>query len=276
MAASSLERPLVLAVIPARGGSKSVPRKNIALLHGKPLIAYTIQAAQGSRLITHFLVSSDDAEIIETARQWGAPVPFTRPAELASDQAPTLPVVQHAIREMEALNGLTYDYVVLLQPTTPLRQAADIDAALEKLMATQADSVVSVVDVGAIHPARMRQIVDDQLLELPFPPGSSFLEQKEMQRRQELPPVYIRNGAIYAVRRDLVLQQNSMIGAVSRPYVMPEDCSVNIDSPLDFQMAELLIGQQIAISGQQAVPGSTPPPGGTPPPSQGGPGEVKQ
>jgi CMP-N-acetylneuraminic acid synthetase len=224
-----------LGVIPARGGSKSVPRKNIALVHGKPLIAYTIEAAQRSRLLTHFLVSSDDAEIIAVARQYGAPVPFVRPAELATDTAPSLPVVQHAVGEMERLHGLTYDYVVLLQPTTPLRLPEDIDLALEKLAATGADSVISVCDVGAYHPARMRQIVDDRLVELPI------REPKEMARRQDLPPVYIRNGAIYAVKRDVVMLGNSMSGEDCRAYIMPEQRSVNVDSQLDLLLAEILL-----------------------------------
>jgi CMP-N-acetylneuraminic acid synthetase len=224
-----------LGVIPARGGSKSVPRKNIALVHGKPLIAYTIEAAQRSRLLTHFLVSSDDAEIIAVARQYGAPVPFVRPAELATDTAPSLPVVQHAVGEMERLHSITYDYVVLLQPTTPLRLPEDIDLALEKLAATGADSVISVCDVGAYHPARMRQIVDDRLVELPV------REPKEMARRQDLPTVYIRNGAIYAVKRDVVMLQNSMSGKDCRAYIMPEERSVNVDSKLDLLLAEILM-----------------------------------
>lgn len=224
-----------LGVIPARGGSKSVPRKNITLVHGKPLIAYTIEAAQRSRLLTHFLVSSDDAEIIAVARQYGAPVPFVRPAELATDTAPSLPVVQHAVGEMERLHGVTYDVVVLLQPTTPLRLPEDIDAALEKLAATGADSVISVCDVGAYHPARMRQIVDDRLVELPI------REPKEMARRQDLPPVHIRNGAIYAVRRDVVMLQNTMSGKDCRAYIMPEERSVNVDSMLDLLLAEILL-----------------------------------
>lgn len=228
----------MLGVIPARGGSKSVPRKNIALLHGKPMLAYTIEAARQSQRLTHFVVSSEDEEIIAVARQWGAEAPFMRPAELATDEAPTRPVVQHAVREMERRLGITFDYVVLLQPTTPLRQAADIDAALDKLIATGADSVVSVVDVGANHPARMRQIVDDQLIELPI------REAKEMQRRQELPPIYIRNGAVYAVRRYVLMEQDTMIGQVCRPYVMPESRSVNVDSRLDFLMAELLLRKE--------------------------------
>jgi len=224
-----------LGVIPARGGSKSVPRKNIALIHGKPLIAYTIEAAQRSRLLTHFLVSSDDPEIIAVARQYGARVPFIRPAELATDTAPSLPVVQHAVGEMERMHGITYDYIVLLQPTTPLRLPEDIDAALEKLVTTGADSVISVCDVGAYHPARMRQIVDDRLVELPI------REPKEMARRQDLPPVYIRNGAIYAVKRDVVMLQNTMSGGDCRPYIMPEERSVNVDSKLDLLLAEIML-----------------------------------
>ncbi len=227
-----------LGVIPARGGSKSIPRKNIAMLGGRPLLAYTIEAAQGSRLLTDYLVSSEDEEILQVARQYGAPTPFVRPAELASDEAPSLPVVQHAVREMERLKGVVYDIVVLLQPTTPFRLPQDIDAAVEKLIATQADSVISVCDVGAYHPARMRWIIDDQLVELPI------REERELQRRQDLPPVYIRNGAIYAVRREVVMLQNSMVGKISRPYIMPEERSVNIDSKLDFLLAEILIQQK--------------------------------
>jgi CMP-N-acetylneuraminic acid synthetase len=226
---------LILGVIPARGGSKSVPRKNLALLHGRPLIAYTIDAARQSRRLTHFLVSSEDPEILAVAASLGAPTPFVRPAELATDEAPTLPVVQHAVREMEKRESIRFDYVVLLQPTTPLRRPEDIDAAVDKLIETGADSVVSVCDVGAYHPARMRQIVEDRLVELPI------REPKEMLRRQDLPPVYIRNGAIYAVRRDVVILSNSMIGEVCRPYIMPEERSVNVDSPLDLHLAEILL-----------------------------------
>lgn len=228
------QQPKILGVIPARGGSKSVPRKNIALLFGRPLIAYSIVAAQNSRWLTHFLLSSDDEEIMAVARRYGAPV-LERPADLASDTAPTLPVVQHALRQTEAALNLKFDYVVLLQPTTPMRKASDIDAVIEKLVRTEADSVVSVCDVAANHPARMRRIVNDQLVELPI------REPKEMARRQDLEPVFIRNGAVYAVRRAVVLEQNSMIGAVSRPYVMPPEQSVNIDGPLDMLLAEHLM-----------------------------------
>ena len=229
------KKVFILGVIPARGGSKSVPRKNLAILHGRPLIAYTIDAARQSQRLTHFLVSSEDVEILAVAASLGAPTPFIRPVELATDEAPTLPVVQHAVREMENIEGIRFDYVILLQPTTPLRRPEDIDAAIDKLISTGADSVVSVCDVGAYHPARMRQIVDDRLVELPI------REPREMLRRQDLPPVYIRNGAIYAVRRDVAMLSNSMIGEVSRPYIMPEERSVNVDSKLDLLLAEILL-----------------------------------
>ncbi len=228
----------ILGVIPARGGSKSVPRKNIALLHGLPLIAYTIRAAQGSQMLTHFVVSSEDPQILAVSREYGAPAPFIRPAELATDVAPTLPVVQHAVREMEGMEGVVFDIIVLLQPTTPLRQAQDIDAALEKLIATGADSVISVCSVGANHPARMRKIENDRLVDL------AIKEPKEMLRRQDLPPIYIRNGAIYAVRRQVVIEKNSMSGEICRPYIMPEERSVNVDSKLDLLLAEILLRPQ--------------------------------
>jgi len=228
----TIQNAKALGVIPARGGSKSVPRKNLAALNGKPMLAWTIQAAQESRLLTHFVVSSEDEEIIRVARQYGALAPFVRPSELATDEAPSLPVVQHAVREMEQRQEITYDYVVLLQATSPLRNGTDIDAALEKLIQTGADSVISVVRVAHHHPARMRFIVDDLLVQLPMG------ESREMQRRQDLPPVYIRNGAIFATRRSVVMEQNSMLGKVSRPYVMPESRSANVDTKFDFLVVE--------------------------------------
>ena len=231
----SQTKPFILGVIPARGGSKSVPRKNLALLNAKPMVYYTIEAAQQSKLLTHFVVSSEDVEIIKVAQSFGAPAPFIRPAELATDEAPSLPVVQHAVREVERREGITFDYVVLLQATSPLRTGADIDAALEKLIATGADSVVSVVRVAHHHPARMRFIENDLLVQLPMG------EQKEMQRRQDLPPVYIRNGAIFATRRSVVMDQNSMLGKVSRPYVMPESRSANVDTKFDFLVVEVMM-----------------------------------
>ena len=227
--------PKILGVIPARGGSKSVPFKNLAPLNGKPMLVYTIEAAQKSRLLTHFVVSSENDRIIQVARQYGAPAPFVRPADLATDEAPSLPVVQHAVREMETREGIVFDYVVLLQATSPLRNGADIDASLDKLIRTGAYSVVSVVRIAHHHPARMRFIENDMLVQLPMG------EPKEMQRRQDLPPVYIRNGAIFATRRSVVMEQNSMLGKISRPYVMPESRSANVDTKFDFLVVEVIL-----------------------------------
>ena len=229
------KKPNVLGVIPARGGSKSVPHKNLAPLNGKPMMVWTIEAAQNSKMMTHFVVSSEDEKIIQVALQYGAPAPFVRPAEFATDEAPSLPVVQHAVREMEARLNIVFDYVVMLQATSPLRTGADIDAALEKLIRTGADSVVSVVRIAHHHPYRMRFIENDLLVKLPMG------EQKELQRRQDLPPVFIRNGAIFATKREVVMEQNSFLGTVSRPYLMPESRSANVDTKFDFLVVEVMM-----------------------------------
>ena len=221
----------VLGVIPARGGSKGVPRKNIAPILGKPLIAYTIEAALASRLLTDVIVSTDDEEIARVARQYGAEVPFMRPAELATDSAQAIPTIQHAVREMEKLRSWRYDAVVMLQPTTPLRNAEDIDECLKKLFATDADSVISVVEVGGYHPVRMKRIVDDQLVDYAE-------EEIENRPRQELPPVYLRAGSVYATRRDVLMVQNSFKGRISRPYVIPPERYANIDTAIDLKIAE--------------------------------------
>ncbi|HEX9660078.1 MAG TPA: acylneuraminate cytidylyltransferase family protein, partial [Rhodothermales bacterium] len=151
----------VLAVIPARGGSKGVPRKNLVQLCGRPLIAYTIGAGLSATSVSRLVVSTEDEEIASVARSLGADVPFIRPATLATDTAQSLPVVQHAIQAVEEVEGTPYDVIVMLQPTTPLRTAGDIDSAVALLLESGADSVVSVVDVGGHHPYRMKRIDDD-------------------------------------------------------------------------------------------------------------------
>jgi len=229
----------ILAVIPARGGSKSIPRKNIALLAGKPLIAYTIEAANASGRLDDIVVSTDDPEIADIAKRFHGNVPFTRPSELATDDALTIGVVQHAIEFMEAERGSPYDHVVLLQPTSPLRKASDIDDAVEKLIMTNCDSVVSVVDVDGYHPFRMKRLVDDRLI--------NFIDQgfEDMRPRQILPKVYIRNGSIYASTRKVVMEDATLVGNDCRGIVMTSERSINIDSPNDFQLAEEAISKGI-------------------------------
>lgn len=226
-----------LGVIPARGGSKGVPRKNIRELGGKPLIAWTIEAALESRL-DRVVVSSDDDEIVAIARQYGDLAPFVRPAELATDSARTLPVVQHAVACMEREHG-EVDSIVLLQPTTPLRTAGDIDNGLARMRETGCDAVVSVVEVGGYHPFRMKRIIaGDRLI--------NFIDQgfEDMRPRQELPPVYIREGSLYIARRGLVMDQDTLVGGDVRAIVVEADNSVNIDTEADFHRAERIIAER--------------------------------
>ncbi|OGZ96927.1 MAG: hypothetical protein A3B34_00970 [Candidatus Sungbacteria bacterium RIFCSPLOWO2_01_FULL_54_21] len=223
----------VLGVIPARGGSKGIPRKNIKLLLGRPLIAYSIVPALESAALADVVVTSDDPEILEAAAAYGAAT-LERPEALAGDDAPTPPVVAHALAAMEDRTGRRYDAVVLLQPTTPLRTAADIDGAVRKLMETDADAVVSVVESTGINPEWMKLIKDDRLVDCdPTLP--------EMGRRQDAQKIYIRNGSIYAARTEVFRTRQSFKAGVCRPYVMPEATWVNIDTPRDWILAEALM-----------------------------------
>lgn len=229
----------ILAVIPARGGSKGVSRKNVSPVCGKPLIAYTIETALAARHLFHrLIVSTDDAEIADVARRYGAEAPFLRPAELAGDRAPMLPVLQHAVRFVEVQDDVVLDWVCLLQPTDPLRAVADIEAAIRLGQAGECDSVISVVRVFAVHPMLMKQI-DNGYLE-PY-----CIEEKEGTRRQDYdPPAYMRNGAIYLTRRDVLMERESIWGQKIRPYVMPPERSVGVDSELDLKLVELLINEK--------------------------------
>jgi nickel-dependent lactate racemase/CMP-N-acetylneuraminic acid synthetase len=224
----------VLAVIPARGGSKSIPKKNIKDLLGRPLIAYSIIEALRAKSLSRVIVSSDDNDILEVAKKYGAETPFIRPKELATDDALAIDVMVHAIKACEEREDKKYDYAVMLQPTTPMRNAEDIDDALEKLVNSKADSVISVVDVGAMHPYRMKKIVNDSLVDYAD-------EGVENLPRQKLHPIYIRNGAIYAAKRDVIVEERSFKGKNCLAYVMPEERSVNIDSNIDFVLAETLM-----------------------------------
>ncbi|HZW03244.1 MAG TPA: acylneuraminate cytidylyltransferase family protein [Anaerolineaceae bacterium] len=228
----------ILALIPARGGSKGVPRKNIRPVAGKPLLAYTIETALAARGLFHrVIVSTDDEEIAAVARQYGAEVPFLRPADLAGDRIPMIPVIQHAIRFVEEQDQIRLDWVMLLQPTAPFRTAEDLARAAELARRGGCDSVISVVQVFAHHPILMKRIEDDRLV--PY-----CIAEKEGTRRQDYqPPAYMRNGAIYLSRR-AVLMGGSIWGQAICPYVMPEERSVNVDSELDLKLVELMLAER--------------------------------
>ena len=233
------EQPKVLAIIPARGGSKGVKGKNIAPLNGVPLIGYTIQAAQGSRLLTRTIVSTDSELIAGIARSLGGDVPFLRPEEFATDTSPTAPVVLHAIDFLEQ-QGETYDYVALLQPTSPLRTTEDIDTAIQLLTDhSEAQSVVSVAKLDDPHPMKVQKISVEGYL-LPFIDGAP-----RQVRRQDLPPVYRWNGVIYVARiPTLRAQEGKLVLDPCLPYVMPEERSVNIDTPMSLQFADFLLSSR--------------------------------
>ena len=225
-------KPFCLGIIPARGGSKGVLRKNIRLVAGQPLIAYSIQAAQASQVLTHCVISTEDGEIASIARALGAEV-LPRPTELAGDITPMLPVVRDVFSTLETRLGTRFEYGVLLQPTAPMRTAADINAAVTILRETSADSVVSVYRVYDHHPARMYRMENERLIPLENEPVGRL--------RQDLPAVYHRNGAIYAFRRGLIDEIENLIGPDTRPYIMPEERSINIDNETDLLLADLLL-----------------------------------
>lgn len=227
----------VLAVILARGGSKGIPKKNIYPISGHPLISYTISAALGSKYIDKLIVSTDDAEIAAVAREYGAETPFIRPAEIASDTALSVDALHHAALAAEAHYGTRFDYIIELPCVAPLRDKSDIDAALEKLFETGADSVISFVDTGEKHPIRLKRIVDDKISDF----CKEYPEPLRGSRRQDFEPCYIRNGAIYSMTRHCLIDLVSRQGNDSRPLIMSEQKSVNIDSKMDLLIAQMLI-----------------------------------
>lgn len=231
----------ILAVIPARGGSKGVPRKNIRPLAGKPLLYYMLKAALGSRYLNYVALSSEDEEILDVAEKIaGNSRKFfliKRPKELAKDNTQSLPVVQHAVKQIEKKEKIKFDFVILLQATSPFVVSEDIDSAIEKAIKTKADVVVSVSQVpGGSHPIKMKRIVNDKLEQFaPCLPENVF-------RRQDLEPAYKRNGGIYLAKRDNIIKTNSpsalFWGKITRPYVMPSERSIDIDTMADFIIAE--------------------------------------
>jgi len=229
----------IVGVITARGGSKGIPRKNTVLLAGKPLIAWTIEAALQSRRLDRLIVSTDDSEIAEISRAWGAEVPFLRPPELAEDNTPHILVVLHALDWLHESSGISPDYLMLLQPTSPLRSADDIDTAIEVAQARDAIAVVSVAEVHR-HPYLSKRILEDGTL-------VDFVESDiAYLRRQALPPAYALNGAIYLNRPESLLHDRKFIPPGTLGYVMPPERSMDVDSPWDLYLIELVLRDQQA------------------------------
>lgn len=218
----------MIGIITARGGSKGLPRKNVLPFCGKPLIAYSIEAARNSSAIDRIIVSTDDQEIAAVSREFGAEVPFMRPAELATDVASSRDVILHALLFLEG-QGVSVEEFCLLQPTSPLRTAADIDGTFEVFQREKADSVLSVTPYD--HPVQWAvEIQADERLVPREKPLSG--------RRQDLVEYYRPNGAVYMFRTDFLKKTETYFGTNSYGYCMPPERSVDIDTPLDFVIAE--------------------------------------
>jgi len=219
-------------VIPARGGSKGLPGKNLRRLGTLSLIGHAVASARESIQLSRFIVSTDSAEIAEEARRHGALVPFLRPLELASDQAGMLGVLQHAVRWLES-TGVRPDLVVTLQPTSPFRVGADIDRTIAKALETGADSAQTLSE-ASYHPFFMKTLEGDRTVAL-FPDGHKYV------RRQDAPPVYQPSGAVYVTRYPVLMEQGHILGDDNRGVVQGFEASVNIDTEWDFMLAELIL-----------------------------------
>ena len=225
----------VLAIIPARGGSKGVPRKNIRMVAGKPLIAWTIDEAKKSIYIDRLVISSDDEEIIRVAREFGCEAPFIRPSELAQDDTPGIEPVLHALKQLPG-----YDYVVLLQPTSPMRKVVDIDGCIKKCSYDNHRAVVSVAE-SAKSPYWMYTIDTGSHI-VPILPAP-----EEFERRQALPITYALNGAVYVAEIGWLRNSKTFVQAETGAYIMPKTRSIDIDLEQDIVLCDFLLTNNIVM-----------------------------
>lgn len=234
---------MFLGLIPARGGSKGIPHKNIALCAGKPLLWYACDAALRSTVLSRVILSTDDPEIATLGRSLDVEVPFLRPAELAGDQTPSIAVMQNILEWLDASNA-KIDAIVLLQPTSPLRTARHIDEACALFSASRASTVVSVTPIPhRFHPQSLMQIEDGRVL--------PYQGERVVPRRQDLAPLYARNGPAVLICSTEVLRGGSLYGEPTFAYVMSEEQSIDIDTPYDLVIAESLLSRRRAESGNK-------------------------
>lgn len=219
----------ILAIIPARGGSKGIRRKNIIDVGDRPLISWTIEEAKKSKCIDRLILSSDDDEIICVAKTWGCEVPFIRPHDLAQDETPSIEVILHALNQIDE----RYDYVCLLQPTSLLRKVEHIDECITKCICNYASSCASVTEVTK-HPYWMYSVSDDEIL-------TPFIAERLIFRRQDLPKVFVLNGAIYVMNVEELLISKSIITDKTLAYKMENKYSIDIDTEMDLKIASFLL-----------------------------------
>jgi CMP-N,N'-diacetyllegionaminic acid synthase len=226
-----------IAIVPARGGSKGVPGKNVRIVAGKPLIAWTLETALQANLFQRVIVSTDSPEVAAVARVHRGEVPFMRPPELALDDTPGIDPVLHTVRWLEEHERCSPEFVMLLQPTSPLRTSEDMCRAMELAAEKRAHAVVSVTLADA-HPYWMKRVDDEGRL-------ADFMElQPFATRRQDLPLVYALNGAIYLIRRQVLLEQETLFPRDTRALIMPSERSLDVDTAWDLYLADLILADR--------------------------------
>lgn len=230
----------VLGIIPARGGSKRVPRKNVRMLGGKPLVAWSIEACRSARCFSRVVVSSDDEEVLSIAKQYDPELPLRRPAELCTDTSLAIEFVRHTLNTLETPSVFPFDVVVIVQPSSPFTTAADIDGTVELLLQSGADSAASVMEIDhALHPLKLKILQGDRLL--PY-----FEEERGRMAAHDLPKLYVRNCSVYASLRR-VHDAGKILGDDCRGYVMPRERSIDINDELDWKFTQFLAASTTSL-----------------------------
>jgi N-acylneuraminate cytidylyltransferase/CMP-N,N'-diacetyllegionaminic acid synthase len=238
----------ILALIPARGGSKGIPGKNIRPLGGNPLLVHTFEAARKSRVFDRIILSTDDPAIADVAAQYGLDTPFIRPAHLADDRSSVVAATEHALNWLADNQCYSPTFVMLLQPTSPFRSAEDIRQCASMLNEQDTDAVISVSPCTQ-HPALLKKITAEGHLQP--------LQESPPARRQDFSPLYALNGAIYLVRTSVLRAQRTWCPANARAYIMPRERSLDIDEPLDFEFAEWFWQRQQSDASPASTPSET-------------------
>lgn len=229
----------ILAIIPARGGSKGLKRKNVLDFIGKPLIAHTIEQAKNSKYISRVIVSTEDEEIAVISKKYGAEIPFMRPLKLADDNSTTNDVIEYTLKELERTEGYKPQIFCVLQCTSPLRTSEDIDNTIKKLMDTNSDSAVSIAEAKS-NPYWTNVLLNDRL--------EYFIKEgQNIKRRQDLPKVYEINGAVYVVKTDVFYKEKSLETKNITGYIMNAEKSIDIDNIVDFKVAEIMYKSVLKI-----------------------------
>lgn len=229
----------VLGLIPARGNSKGIHKKNITPLHGKPLISWVCEEAKKSENIDRLILSSDNDEIIDVVKKYGIEAPFKRPASISEDRTPIIEVIAHALKWFQAEQNEHFTHVCLIQPTCPLGKVEYYDAAIRTAVENDADTVISVYPCGQEHPSIMYTLNEGTRADW-FVKGAGW---DRMARRQDLPPVYMRSGIVYVFRSSMILETNNLYGERIYTVQVSPERAIDINTHIDLKLAEVLIDE---------------------------------